>query len=393
MTRKKKEIKLKEPVRIRERVLKDGNRALYLDMYLHGERKKDGLKLYLVPEVNANAKLQNENTRKLAEQIKAQRILDIQKVGLVNWDKVKAQKSTLLNMMERYVDDCEEDQDAVRRTRRNTLVRLKQYLDEIEKPDMLLEDVDKEFCKNFVTFLKGCKHHGDKPLSPTTVRLMANRFSACLNMAVREELIPHNPYSLLEKKEKPKHVESDREYLTIEEVKALMDAPCRYEIVKKAFLFSCFTGLRYSDMASLKWSETHTTPDGKTLYIEKKQVKTRQPVTIPLSDEALRWMPERKEGEDKVFHELTITQETVRTSLNEWVEAAGITKHITYHCSRHTAATLLLTLGANLYVVSKIMGHRSIAMTEHYAKIVDAKKIETMNLVNNMFNQPKAKQE
>ena len=62
-----------------------------------------------------------------------------------------------------------------------------------------------------------------------------------------------------------------------------------------------------------------------------------------------------------------------------------LTQPITFHCSRHTAATLLLTLGADLYTVSKILGHQSIRMTEVYAKIVDKKKIETMNLVNNMF--------
>jgi site-specific recombinase XerD len=82
---------------------------------------------------------------------------------------------------------------------------------------------------------------------------------------------------------------------------------------------------------------------------------------------------------------LTITSTTVELLLKEWTDAAGIDKHITYHCSRHTAATLLLTLGANLYVVSKLLGHKSIKMTEVYAKIVDKKKIETMNLVNNMF--------
>jgi integrase len=164
-----------------------------------------------------------------------------------------------------------------------------------------------------------------------------------------------------------------------------MNTDCRYEIVKKAFLFSCFTGLRYSDMKSLRWSEIHQAADGKTLYIEKQQVKTKGTVTIPLSDEAMRWMPERVDGIDTVFHELTITSTTVELLLKEWTDAAGIDKHITYHCSRHTAATLLLTLGANLYVVSKLLGHKSIKMTEVYAKIVDKKKIETMNLVNNMF--------
>lgn len=82
MGRKKTEIKLKEPVRIREARRSDGNISLYLDIYSKGMRKREGLKHYLVPEINSAAKVQNANTRKLAEQIKAQRILDIQTKGL-----------------------------------------------------------------------------------------------------------------------------------------------------------------------------------------------------------------------------------------------------------------------------------------------------------------------
>lgn len=99
MGRKKKEIKLKEPVRIREKNLLDGSISLYLDIYYRGNRKKEGLKLYLVPEINATTKLQNANTRKLAEQIKAQRILDIQKEGLVDWEKVKKSKADTQRMV------------------------------------------------------------------------------------------------------------------------------------------------------------------------------------------------------------------------------------------------------------------------------------------------------
>lgn len=164
-----------------------------------------------------------------------------------------------------------------------------------------------------------------------------------------------------------------------------MATPCRYDIVKKAFLFSCFTGLRYSDMKSLLWSEVHKAADGKTLYIEHLQVKTKKIVTIPLSNEALKWMPKKRNDKEDVFYQLQITSTTVEMILAEWMQEAGIQKHITYHCSRHTAATLLLTLGADLYTVSKILGHSSIKMTEVYAKIVDKKKLETVNLVNSIF--------
>jgi len=386
MGRKKKEIKMKEPVRIREKRLNDGNVSLYLDMYYMGARKKEGLKLYLVPEVNAAAKLQNRNTLKLAEQIKAERILDIQQHGLVNWENVKKGRMTLAAWVEKYTKDENGLTPASMRSKRNAQARVEQYLLYIGKPNLALKEVDKDFCKGFIAFLKTCTfNNGKKTLGSTTCRIFMNRLAAALNMAVREGLIDNNPFKLLDAKEKPQKKSAMREFLTIEELRTLIATPCRYEIVKKAFLFSCFTGLRYSDMMALKWNEIHKAADGKTLYIEHEQVKTKNMVTIPLSNEALKWMPRKSKGDERVFHQLRITSTTVEVVLGEWMQEAGIRKHITYHCSRHTAATLLLTLGADLYTVSKILGHRSIRMTEVYAKIVDKKKIETMNLVNNMF--------
>ena len=389
MAKRKKEIKVKEPVRIREKVLGDGTISLYLDMYYRGNRKKEGLKLYIVPGNTPEIKQRNSNARKLAEQIKAQRILDIQKDGLVDWEKLKRSRTTLVSWLEHYASSEEQLSVSSTRSKKNAKARVEQYLASIGKPDMLLAEVDREFCRGFIAFLRTCKYDkGKKTISNTTARLMVNRIAAALNKAVVEGLIPSNPFKTLEAKEKPKKDSVAREFLTIEELKVLIKTPCRYEIVKKAFLFSCFTGLRYSDVKSLRWSEIHTAADGKTLYIEHDQVKTKSRVTIPLSDEALKWMPKREEGIDLVYHELRITATTVEVVLQEWMEDCQIDKHITYHCSRHTAATTLLTLGANLYVVSKLLGHSRIKMNEVYAKIVDQKKIETMNLVNNLFDNP-----
>ena len=389
MAKTKKEIKVKEPVRIREKVLDGGTISLYLDMYYKGNRKKEGLKLYIIPETSPAAKLQNKNTRKLAEQIKAQRILDIQKDGLVDWEKLKRSRTTLLSWLEDFVTCDEKLSPSGVRPKRNAKDRVKEYLTSIGKTDLLLSEVDKDFCRGFVAFLRTCKiYKGKKTMSDTTARLLMCRVAEAMNKAVVEGLIPSNPFKSLDAKEKPKMKNGRREFLTVEELKVLIKTPCRYDIVKKAFLFSCFTGLRYSDMKSLKWSEIHTTADGKARYIEHRQVKTKKTVTIPLSYEALRWMPEQMEGIDQVFHELKASVNTVETVLKEWMKDCEIDKHITYHCSRHTAATTLLTLGANLYVVSKLLGHSSIQMTEVYAKIVDQKKVETMNLVNNLFTNP-----
>ncbi len=391
MAKRKKEIKVKEPVRIREKVLGDGTISLYLDMYHKGNRKKEGLKLYIIPETTPAAKLQNKNTRKLAEQVKAQRILDIQKDGLVDWEKLKKSRTTLVSWLEDFVTCEEQLSPSGVISKRNAKVRVEEYLTSIGKPDLLLSDVDREFCRGFVAFLRTCKsHRGKGTISDTTARLLMSRVAAAMNKAVVEGLIPSNPFRALEAKEKPKFAASRREFLTVEELKVLINTPCRCDIVKRAFLFSCFTGLRYSDMKSLLWSEVHTAADGKTQYIEHRQVKTKKTVTIPLSEEALRWMPPQEEGKDKVFHGLKVSTSTVEAVLKEWMKDCKIDKHITYHCSRHTAATTLLTLGANLYVVSKLMGHSSIQMTEVYAKIVDQKKVETMNLVNNLFTNPAA---
>ena len=361
MAKTKKEIKVKEPVRIREKVLDGGTISLYLDMYHKGNRKKEGLKL------------------------------DIQKDGLVDWEKLKRSRTTLLSWLEDFVTCEEKLSPSSVRPKRNAKDRVKEYLTSIGKQDMLLSEVDKDFCRGFVAFLRTCKiYKGKKTMSDTTARLLMCRVAEAMNKAVVEGLIPSNPFKSLDSKEKPKIRTARREFLTVEELKVLIKTPCRYDIVKKAFLFSCFTGLRYSDMKSLKWSEIHTTADGKARYIEHRQVKTKKTVTIPLSDEALRWMPKPVEGIDQVFHELKISPGTVEDVLKEWMKDCKIDKHITYHCSRHTAATTLLTLGANLYVVSKLLGHSSIQMTEVYAKIVDQKKVETMNLVNNLFTNPAA---
>ena len=394
MAKRKKEIKVKEPVRIREKVLGGGTISLYLDMYHKGNRKKEGLKLYIIPETTPAAKLQNKNTRRLAEQIKAQRILDIQKDGLVDWEKLKKSRTTLVSWLEDFVTCEAQLSPSGVISKRNAKVRVEEYLASIGKPDLRLSEVDREFCRGFVAFLRTCKsHRGKETISETTARLLMYRIAAAMDKAVIEGLIPNNPFRALEAKEKPKIRAARREFLTVEELKVLINTPCRFDIVKRAFLFSCFTGLRYSDMKSLLWSEVHTAADGKTLYIEHRQVKTKKTVTIPLSDEALRWMPKQVDGIDRVFHELKISTGTVEDVLKEWMKDCKIDKHITYHCSRHTAATTLLTLGANLYVVSKLMGHSCIQMTEVYAKIVDQKKVETMNLVNNLFTNPAASPE
>ena len=178
--------------------------------------------------------------------------------------------------------------------------------------------------------------------------------------------------------------ESKREFLTIDEVKTLIDTPCRREDVKGAFLFSCYCGLRISDVLALKWKNVDCVAEQWRINIIMQ--KTRQPLYLPLSMNARKWMPERNEAgdDDPVFPTLPC-EDTCNVQLKPWVRAAGITKHVTYHCARHTFATMLLTLGADLYTVCKLLGHSDVKTTQIYAKIINKKKEDAIGLIDMEF--------
>ena len=114
--------------------------------------------------------------------------------------------------------------------------------------------------------------------------------------------------------------------------------------------------------------------------------KTKEPIYLPLSPEALKWMPERgdKMAEDHVFDLPSPTM--INVLLKPWAKAAGIDKRFSFHTARHTFATMMLTLGADLYTTSKLLGHADVKMTQVYAKIINQKKDDAVNLVNGLFD-------
>ena len=123
---------------------------------------------------------------------------------------------------------------------------------------------------------------------------------------------------------------------------------------------------------------------GGRVRIEITMQKTKEPLYLPISDEALKWLPERGETNDSDFIFPLTHEGTVNDTLQHWAKVAGIIKHISFHVARHTHATMMLTLGADLYTVSKLLGHKNIATTQIYAKIVDKKKEEAIRLIPNL---------
>lgn len=144
-----------------------------------------------------------------------------------------------------------------------------------------------------------------------------------------------------------------------------------------------------SDIENLRWKDI-VCNDGKYM-IATVQQKTSTPIYTPLSKNAVKWLPERKTDDDNalVFADLP-SRTMINKVLRQWVEKAGIDKVITYHTSRHTFGTMMMTVGADLYTTCKLMGHADVRTTQIYAKIVDSKKIEAVGMVDKMFEQREA---
>lgn len=389
MARPKKQVKLKEPIKIRLKSLADGNKSIYLDIYWKGVRKYEYLKLYLVPEVNPFCKEQNKGTMAVAERIKAERIKALQGRSVQDWDSVKQGSMLLIRWIQKYCDGGINIKKSTLHCRVEMLHTVEKYLEDSKQPFVTLDEVNADFCRGYVKFLRNFPnshiiHSEPRPISQNTANRYLGMFSTTLNNAVRQGIIKNNPMNELDAKERIQPKDGTKEYLTIEELKALMTTDSYRPEVKQAFIFACFTGLRLSDIYRLAPMHIFKSPDGKSEYIDMEMQKTEKPVIIPLSEEAKRWLPQPK-GKEIPFFDIPTTQTVIGRALRKWAEAAGIDKHISFHCSRHTFGTLMLTLGADLFTTSKLMGHTSIKTTEIYAKIVDKKKEAAINLIDSMF--------
>lgn len=378
----KKTLKAKEPIRLREKQLSNGNKSLYLDIYRNGKREYEFLKLYLIPETASDltAKERNKQTIIQANAIKAQRIIELtnDEAGIKNTNRAKM----LLSDWMKHIQELKANKSG---GLQNQIAFTTYLLQQYGGDKVRLCDVDKGFCEGFLNFITNeyVSDRVNKPLSKFTARNYYRSLSCALNVAVRSGIIQKNPLQLVEKDYKPQPPESQRVYLTIDEVKRLIETECKKPIYKKAFLFSCFCGLRVSDVARLKWSDINT--QNGQMKADIRQKKTDEPLYLPLSENAVKWLPERMDGGEgePIFKSVSVAHAS--TIVKDWARAAGITKNVTFHTARHTFATMLLTKGGDLFTVSKLLGHRDISTTQIYAKIVDQKKTDTVNLLNDVF--------
>ena len=370
-----------EPIRLRKRLLKDGRQTLYLDLYHNGKREYEYLKLYLIPEKSRADKETNKKTMQLAEAIKAKRIVDYQngKFGF-------HQPEHNIRFFDYYSAMCEKRKGAPEsRGNWGNWYSCYKHLQIYEKnKDITFEDVTPEWVQGFKDYLE----NDAKAWSPRYERELEyhklsrnsklsyfNKLRACIHQALADGVISDNP---LRGVDNFKAEESKRMYLTIDEIKAITAADCPAPGVKRAFLFSCLTGLRRSDIMKMTWSEVHK--QGEYTRIIFKQKKTSGQEYIDITPQAAELLGERRNPTDLVFNDF-LTASATNHAIKVWMLRAGITKEITFHCARHTFAVMMLDIGTDIYTVSKLLGHRELSTTQIYAKVLDkTKQAAVMNI-------------
>lgn len=369
-------------VKLNQRKLKNGVLSLYLEYYkgysrdiggkIKHKREKENLELYLIENPrNTEERAKNKEIKTLAEKILTKRQTEINegKFGFNNNSKAN------INFVE-YFSRLVEKRKLNKGNYGNWVACLKHLIKFTDPDTTTFKDIDEKFVKNFRDFLLNEPLIMEsKKLLTNTAHSYFNKFRACLNQAFEDKIIFENPA----KRIKGITLEdTKREYLTLDEIQSIAKIECRYEVLKRAFLFSCITGLRWSDINKLKWSEVQKLNDNFRLIFTQKKTKGLE--YLDISKQARELLGEEGKPEERTFKGLKYSSYMI-LELQKWCMKAGITKNITFHSARHTFATLQLTLGTDIYTVSKLLGHKQIQTTQVYAKIIDEKKIEAINRI------------
>lgn len=318
------------PVHLRTKKIAQGKESIYLDIVKDGMRKKEFIGLYLIPEKTRADKVINRATMKTAEEIRAKRIVELMegKVGI-------GKKPDKVDLLEWFEEQRLYYYDNDNMNYSKTIHNLIRHLTIFHPRKLMLSDVKPTFIRKFLEYLRsdGANKFGGR-LCDETIYTYFTVFSILMNKAVRLELIISNPFHKLSQAEKPQRRTKKKEYLTLSEVKRMAEAECDDWRVKYAFMFCCFTGLRYIDVSRLKWKHIVEVGDGK-YQIELIQQKTKEPVYIPLSANALKWLPERGyDGRENYIYKFR-DRSIIYDYLKKWGDAAGIDKHLTFQMRSH----------------------------------------------------------
>lgn len=365
-------------VKLREKKISGNRQSLYLDFYPaipHPETgeptRREFLKMYLFDKPKDFIdKQHNKETLQLAEQIRQKRENYINKPEIYTGYEKEQLKIKELGE-QNFVAYFKTLTDKRKASNYDNWVSAYKYLEAFTKGNLKFADLNEKFCNEFKEYLLTTKSNKSSKvsLSQNSAVSYFNKLKATLKQAYKDGYLTSD---LNAKIQPVKQAETQRNFLTIEELNNLVKTDCINPLLKRAALFSALTGLRFSDIKKLVWAELEFI-EGNGYFIQFKQQKTKGVEMMPISDQAYSLLGERKDPKEKVFERLNYSAYENK-HLSNWIKAAGITKDITFHCFRHTFATLQLSGGTDIYTVSKMLGHRELKTTQIYAKIIDQTK-------------------
>ncbi|MBR1462007.1 MAG: site-specific integrase [Prevotella sp.] len=361
-------------VKLRTRPIKNGMLSYYLDFY-PGYRDKMtmktirheslGIYIYAKP-LNKREKEFNKIMTEKAEAIRCRRFESVVNERYDFFDKSRM-NGDFLEYFNRVLQDKDPKWKFV-------YEHFKFFVD----GRCRCEEVDFDLCNKFRDYLLKAKNlRNGEPMNINSVAGYWSTFRGFLNLAYRDKMIRTNPNDYLEK---IPTVPVNKESLSLDELRNLYNTPCDIDVLKRASIFACLTGMRRSDIINLRWENIKTYSDGGR-YVEFYAQKTKARNIIPISEEAYKLISENRNTiNGLVFDgfEIVMAQKPLKT----WLIKAGIKKHITFHSFRHTFASLQVELGTDLYTVMQLLAHKSVTTTQIYACHADPKRRETATKIS-----------
>lgn len=386
-------------VSLRQKKISKGRKSLYLDFHppiphpkpflnkktgkMVTTTRREFLGLYIYEKAKTPIdKQHNTETLKIGESIRQKRENFLNKPEI--YSQYEKEQLRLKELGEQcFIEYFTKLANKRKNSNRLSWVSTLKYLDTFTNGSLKFADLNQKFLEDFKEYLLTTKSNKSNKttLSQNSAVSYFNKVKAALKQAYKDGILQYD----LNAKVKPiKAAETRREYLTLDELNKLVKTPCNDVLLKRAALFSALTGLRFSDIQKMTWGELEYIK-GQGYFLNFNQKKTKGVEVLPISEQAYSFTEGTESPKDMPQNKLVF--EGLKYSayhnkhLFQWIGAAGITKGITFHCFRHTFATLQLFNGTDIYTVSKMLGHKNLKTTQVYAKIVDEAKRTAANKI------------
>ena len=370
-------------VTLRSKAISKGRHSLYLDIYppvliqATGKfTRREFLGIFITDKPKTPIdKQHNKDLWEVGNSIRAKRQLEILKGQYGFVAEVKEDSNFVLYFKKLANKRKSSNQD--------NWVSALYYLEQFTSGTLMFSALNQTVCNDFKDYLltKPRKGSTSKPLAQNSALSYFNKFKATLKQAYKDELITSDLNKLIEC---IKQEETHRQYVSLEELQRLLETDCLLPIMKQAAIFSAMTGLRFSDIDKMTWSEVQFS-QAEGHYIQFTQKKTKGAEVLQINSQAFELMGARGLPGDEVFTDLIYSAENNKV-LRQWVLGAGIERHITFHSFRHTFATLQMSLGTDIYTVSKMLGHKDIKTTQIYTKVINSVKRTAADKISLNFN-------